>query len=137
MRACVSFTHPTGLNCVRGITAPLVPARSIRLKIGEDLTWDVNDKRLFTKVNPVAINSATYTALDELLKQESTRKSFIKEDERQQHEETPEYKQAHENFYEAITATRTIADTFELVTARSFCLTELVPVFSEECLLSE
>eukprot|EP00918_Siedleckia_nematoides_P066872 GHVU01145462.1.p1 GENE.GHVU01145462.1~~GHVU01145462.1.p1 ORF type:complete len:139 (-),score=6.85 GHVU01145462.1:288-704(-) len=125
MRAYVSFTHPTGLNCVRG-TAPLVPARSIRLKIDKDLTWDVNNKRLFTKVEFKAIEStATYTALDELLKQESTRKSFIKADERWTHENSKEYTEAHKNFYEAITATRTIAHTLELVTARSFCLTDL------------
>eukprot|EP00918_Siedleckia_nematoides_P003907 GHVU01008764.1.p1 GENE.GHVU01008764.1~~GHVU01008764.1.p1 ORF type:complete len:137 (-),score=6.99 GHVU01008764.1:76-486(-) len=136
MRAYVSFTHPTGLNCVRGITAPLVPARSIRLNL-ENIRWDANDKQLFKGVVPSAYNSDTYKTLARLLKHESTRKSFITEDERWQHKTSTEYKEAHKNFYEAITATRTIADTFELVTARSFCLTELVPVFSEECLLSE
>eukprot|EP00918_Siedleckia_nematoides_P040349 GHVU01087556.1.p2 GENE.GHVU01087556.1~~GHVU01087556.1.p2 ORF type:complete len:125 (+),score=12.85 GHVU01087556.1:32-406(+) len=124
MRACVSFTHPTGLiYCVRG-TAPLVPARSIRLKL-KDIKWDVNDKELFKGVEPSAYNSDTYQTLDRLLKHESLKKSFIKEAERRIYEKKQEYNKAKDDFYEAITATQTIADTFALVTARIFCLTDL------------
>eukprot|EP00918_Siedleckia_nematoides_P003910 GHVU01008771.1.p1 GENE.GHVU01008771.1~~GHVU01008771.1.p1 ORF type:complete len:137 (-),score=6.64 GHVU01008771.1:54-464(-) len=123
MCVCVSFTHPTGLNCVR-CTALLVPARSIRLK-DEDLTWDLNDKQLFKNVNPDAIKSDKYKALDELLKQESLKKSSILEEIRRRQERSRKYKTANKSIYRAITATQTIADTFALVTARSFSLTDL------------